>query len=442
MPQNIELEKTVLGKLLNLEKFEIQVKYISEMTESFFSTFQTIQVFKAIASCVDQNTLAYPHYLIERKLVDDDSLTDIMTYKFESNQKMKYKINELKLLAYRREVIESAHKFIDDMHKGEDIVAKSEKFLLETTNALSYGKKRKRKTSKDMIKSSYQNITTGKTYENLISYGVDFLDSRIYHERGQTHIIGAKPGVGKTAIGLTVVKNAVLKGRRCVFFVKESTKEEIFERMIAQEANVSYSDFKFNWSGLTPNIQQRIINMYKKFSEIWDRIHFFGCDDYKHTASEIDEILTSVTEEHGQIDIVVTDYVQNMNPPRWMRSSPRHEIISHNIEKLSSIHKEHKVAGIVLAQLNRDTNGKPHIDNLKGSSMLEQEAHIITFLHRDRNMEPVENKLPTEIYCEKQRLGSEFSGVTIGLKIPSIEFVEMSGYTKSDQPPKLQQPKI
>ena len=117
-------------------------------------------------------------------------------------------------------------------------------------------------------------------------------------------------------------------------------------------------------------------------------------------------------------------------------------MLSAGVEGLSAMHKRHKVAGVTLAQLNRDINGKPHITNLKGSGKLEEEGHIISFLHRDRNIEPIDGMLPTELYCEKHRLGSEFSNVMIGLKLPHIDFVEMSGYSKSDQPAKLQKPEL
>ena len=442
IPNNIELEKTVLGKILNLEKFEIQAKYVDDITEDFFFTQQNKNVFNAINSCVEQNTLAYPHYLIEKNLVDDDALVDIMTYKFESNQKMKYSINELKLIAYRRGAIYKAQEFINDMSRGEDVVAKSEKFLLETTNSLTYGKKRKRKTSKDMIKSSINGIKSGTNKDNLVEYGVDFIDSRIYHERGQMHIIGAKPGHGKTAFGITCVRNAILSGKRCVFFVKESSKEELFERMIAQQTGVGYNDFKFNWESLAVNLQRRIISAYKMFADVWDLIHFFGSDDYIHDLSQIDEIATGITEDHGRIDFIVVDYIQNMKAPRWMRNANKAEVIEYNTEGLNSLYKRLKVAGILLAQLNRDVNGKPHLANLKGASALEQEGHIVSFLHRKEGTEAVDGMVHTEFYNEKQRLGPQFSGVNLGLKVPAVDFVEMTGYTKSDAPKKLQRPTI
>ncbi|RLC69231.1 MAG: hypothetical protein DRH97_00025 [Chloroflexi bacterium] len=441
-PKNIELERTVLGKLLSIEKFEIQSKFIDDMDSSFFYLAENVEVFTAIKSCIEQNTLASPIHLIERSMVDDNSLTDILTYRFETNQKMSYKINDLKLLAYRREAIHKANEFICDMMRGEDVVNKSEKFLLETESALTYGKKRKRKTSKQMMKKSLEDVMTGACYKNLVSYGVPFLDARINHERGQTHIIGAQPGIGKTAIGLTIVRNGILANKRCVFFVKESTKEELFERMIAQNTKISYSQFKFNFQGLGKNEQNRIIQHYKIFNDAWSNVHFFGCDDYDHSLSQMDEILSGIIEEHGPVDLVVEDYVQNMPAPRWMKNPPKHEVISYNMEGLSAMHKRHKVAGVTLAQLNRDINGKPHITNLKGSGKLEEEGHIITFLHRERNTQPVEGKIPTEIYCEKHRLGAEFSDITIGLELPGVDFVEMPHYQKSDQPPNLNKPKI
>jgi replicative DNA helicase len=224
-----------------------------------------------------------------------------------------------------------------------------------------------------------------------------------------------------------------------VFFVKESSKEELFERIIAQESGISYNRFKFNYQGLNRNEQISIESNYKKFADYWRNIHFYGCDDYDHSLSQMDEILDDINQEHGQIDIVVEDYVQNMRAPRWMRNAPRHEVISYNMEGLSAMHKRHKVAGIVLAQLNREVNSRPTITNLKGSSMLEQEAHIITFLHRERNTKLNNGMLPTDIYCEKQRLGPEFAPIKIGLKIPNVEFIQ-GRFNEDDHPKDLEMP--
>jgi len=442
IPHNLELEKTVLGKLLNIEKFELQAKFVDDINESFFYDAKAQQVFTAINSCIEQNTLASPMHLITRNLVDDDALTDVLTYKFETNQKMSYKINDLKLLAYRRDAIDKAQQFISDMSRGDDVVAVSEKYLLETTNSLTYGKRRKRKNSKDMMKTSIMGIRTGSNKDNLVEYGVPFIDSRIKHERGQMHIIGAKPGVGKTAIGLTIVRNAILAGKRCVFFVKESSKEELFERMIAQETGVAYNDFKFEWEELASNLQSRVISAYELFTKVWDKVHFFGCDDYIHDLSSMDEITTDVIDQYGVVDFVVTDYIQNMKAPRWMRNANKHEIIEHNTEGLNSMYKRLKVAGILLAQLNRDINGKPHLANLKGASALEQEGHIISFLDRPQGTEEKDGHVYTEFYNEKQRLGAQFSGVHLGLKVPAVDFVEMPNYSKEYDVPKLKQPTI
>jgi replicative DNA helicase len=441
-PHNIELEKTVLGKLLNIEKFELQAKFVEDMNEEFFFDDCAKAVFNAINSCIEQNTLASPMHLISRSLVSDDALTDILTYKFETNQKMSYKINDLKLLAYRREAILSAQQFIDDMVRGDDVVVKSEKFLLETTNALTYGKRRKRKTSKDMIKNSLIGIREGTNKDRLVEYNVPFIDKRIQHERGQMHIIGAKPGHGKTAIGLTCVRNAILAGKRCIFFVKESSKEELFERMIAQETGVAYNEFKFNWDELNSNLQGRVIRAYEMFAKMWDNIHFFGCDDYIHDLSQIDEITADVTEQYGRIDFHVTDYIQNMKAPRWMKNAQKHDIIEYNTEGLNSLYKRHDVAGILLAQLNRDINGKPHLANLKGASALEQEGHIISFLYRKDGVEAENGMVLTEFYNEKQRLASQFSGVNLGLRVPAVDFVEMTGYTEKDRPKSLKKPTV
>lgn len=440
LPSNIELEKTVLGRLLDISEFSMQAKYSDMMTDEFFTTDQTKAVFNAIARCVEQHTLASVFVVKEKNLCNNDQITDIITYQFDSKQKTIYQINELKTLDYRRKIMLSANDFIGAIARGENVVSDSESFLLNANELLSYGAKRRRKTGEQVLKRSLEDLKKQADSSTLVKYNMPWMDKRYNHERGQTHILAATPGTGKTAMALTITSNAIEASKRCVVFVGESSTQEMWERLIAMRAGIGYADYKFNFYGLNSGQQARIASVYKYLMTKTDLCHFVGINDYNHTASSISAILGSIIDDYGQVDICITDYVQNMRPPKFLINAPTHEKITYNAERLDAIHKEYNVAGIVLAQLNRDINKRPTITNLKGSSMLEQIGHIITFLHRDRNTPVKDGLLPTEIYCEKQRLGPEYAPIKIGLAVPSVEFIE-GRFTESDRPEKIEKPK-
>ena len=59
----------------------------------------------------------------------------------------------------------------------------------------------------------------------------------------------------------------------------------------------------------------------------------------------------------------------------------------------------------VLSQLNRESRkGKPHMEHLKYASTIENEAHVITFLHREEGAQAVNGVMQTEWYSDKTRV--------------------------------------
>jgi replicative DNA helicase len=282
----------------------------------------------------------------------------------------------------------------------------------------------------NIISQFKSNFEKGDKANNVVKYNIPFLDDRYYHERGQTHLIGATPGTGKTAMGLTIFLSCLQQGKTCLFFVKESSAEELFTRLVSMLSNVEYKRIRQGEKKLTENENKRVNKAIEILEKHKSNFTIYGNNSYNHSVIGIKNKLDQEIKKKQQIDLIVIDYIQNMESPIAMGKKATHEVIGYNMEQCNKIFQKYNCAGIVLSQLNRELDGKPRLSNLKGSSVLEQEAHIITFLHRKSVLVIDGQYVEVEMYCEKQRLGELFENVQLALKVPEAMFIEKPKYSK------------
>jgi len=114
-----------------------------------------------------------------------------------------------------------------------------------------------------------------------------------------------------------------------------------------------------------------------------------------------------MVSQHG-VRILFVDYltlITSENP-----DLPRHEQIAEVSRSLKALARELEVPVIALSQVTRDTEGKrPLLSNIRESGSIEQDADVVMFLHRERNVErdttETLNVIETELIVAKQRNG-------------------------------------
>ena len=244
-------------------------------------------------------------------------------------------------------------------------------------------------------------------------------------KKGEMFVLAARPSIGKTTLGLNVIRNVALhpaKPRAVAFFSLEMTEQQIARRLLCTEAQVSESSF-WNHSFLDSDLDKlgRAAEKIEK-AKIWiDPTGGLSIAELRAKARRL-------VSQH-KVELIVIDYLQLMSADERIESRQQEVAkISGGIKKLA---KDLNVPVLVLAQLNREVdknsspNARPKLAHLRESGAIEQDADIVTFLHRNR--EDTKNAAPgtsveAEWIIEKNRNGR--TGVVKLLFYPArMEFV-------------------
>ena len=115
-----------------------------------------------------------------------------------------------------------------------------------------------------------------------------------------------------------------------------------------------------------------------------------------------------LAREHGQLGLVVIDYLQLMQVPESKET--RANEVSEISRSLKSLAKELNVPVVALSQLNRSleqrTDRRPKMSDLRESGSIEQDSDLIVFIYRDEVYnEDSPDKNTAEIIIAKQRNG-------------------------------------
>ena len=208
-------------------------------------------------------------------------------------------------------------------------------------------------------------------------------------------IIGARPSIGKSALGLQLIRNVSKVARTCMFSF-EMPEEELMTRAVSFETNVPMYNLehKLFSAAQIQKINDGVNRLWNTPMSIYDR----PVEDEKQLYSMIRvEAVTKGTK------VFLIDHLGLLRHSD--KSLKRYEAVHDITIHLHELAKELDVAIICLCQLKRDAEGKkPCLSDLRESGDIEQDADVIMFIHRERAMEN-ELEVPTQIIIEKNRGG-------------------------------------
>ncbi len=208
--------------------------------------------------------------------------------------------------------------------------------------------------------------------------------------QGGLYIMAARPGVGKSALGIAVA-DMLAKSHRCLYASLEMTEEEINARRIAafSEAPCSFGKLLF---GKTTEAEDMAV--IKACSALYERQLYVSASSHM-TVAEL-----GLQARNAKAEVVILDYLGLMScTDKRLSEYDRVTQISGDLKRLA---KQLKCVILALCQLNREsantgnTDSRPKLSQLRSSGAIEQDADGVMLLHRPEYGRPDLSRSPTE----------------------------------------------
>lgn len=420
MPYAAEIEKSVLATMINDTQCISKVFEIITDEKIFYSEanqkiFRVIKDFVAEHRPDELNLPIVLEKLRERNLIDEiggvSYLLDLSRM-VESSEKIEGMCKILIEKYMAREVIRHSLNIASKGYDGTvdifDLLNEAEAGLFAISE-LKFKKtylnlktlvQRTVNFIDKMKRSEVSGISTGYTLLNNLTGG--FQDSDLI-------IIAARPGVGKTAFGLSLAYNISKYSKIPVgFFSLEMKAEQIVIRLLSMESKIDVRKIR------TGRFNQEEELLLSRSIRILSALPIYIDDTPAISLHELRAKARRMISENG-VRIIFVDYLQLMQGPADAESRERE--ISYISRGLKALAKELDIPIVALAQLNRQVEirqtKRPMLSDLRESGAIEQDADIVCFLHRpdlykkpeEDTVQEVDSPKTIELIIAKQRNG-------------------------------------
>jgi replicative DNA helicase len=387
-PQNIEAEQSVLGAVLLENESIAPVIEILEPDDFYKDSHK--KIFLAMRDLYERN-----------EPIDLITLTDQMTKKDQLGDiggasYLSSIVNQIPTSAnirYHSKIVKEKSMLRNLIKTATEIVSMSYEEGIEVNELLDRAETKVFSLSEKMVRGSFQHVKdilkdtiekVDKLYnkKELITgvptgFGdVDVLTTGF--QEGDLVVVGARPGMGKTAFCLNIAAHVGIEIRVPVaIFSLEMSSELVVLRMICSEAEVDSKSVRSGYH--SKEDYRKLVNAAGRLAEAPIFI-----DDSFNTVLEMRAKARRLKAEHG-LGLIVVDYLQLMRGEG--SHTAREQVISDISRSFKALAKDLKVPVIVISQLNRSCelrgdNKRPIIADLRESGAIEQDADTILFLYR------------------------------------------------------------
>ena len=390
MPHNLEAEQGLLGAMMLEPKAVEAVSEILQPGHFYAPAHQRIAT--AIFNLTDRGLPATPGALYNQFEQDSDLnevggpgyLADLCS-SVVSIVNAKHYAEIIIENAIRREIITTcnqsaanAQRFDTDLDAraiSEDLEEKL--YRLSERGEVSKGPR----GMADGVHSALDMIGRAQRGDMVgITTGIKALDTHMNGlQRSDLILVGGRPSMGKTALGLTLAYNAAQAGHSVLFFSLEMSVEQLMLRLIARVSEIPMQ-VQMRPGAMKNDYFEKVNHGIR---ELRDKKLFV--DD--RSALSVAAMRTTARRhkrQHG-LDMIVIDYLGLMTPPSLYTDKVNQ--LAEITKGLKSLAKDLDVPIILLHQLSRAAEGRenkrPQLADLRDSGAIEQDADIVIFPYRE-----------------------------------------------------------
>ena len=248
--------------------------------------------------------------------------------------------------------------------------------------------------------------------DNGIPTGYDTLDMAMTGglTPGMLFILAARPSIGKTALALNMAANIALRGdgqTAVGIFSLEMSAQQLVMRLITAHTRINVSRWAYS---ATPSPAD-VVTVRDACATIGNSkivIDDTGGIDILELRAKARRMV-----EKDHVKVIFVDYLQLITINTGNRNTSRENEVARVSGALKALAKELQIPIVVLSQLNRQAeqgDAKPKLSNLRESGAIEQDADVVTLLHRKREeqfgqQDDAQNGFEAELIIAKNRNG-------------------------------------
>lgn len=223
-------------------------------------------------------------------------------------------------------------------------------------------------------------------------------------QRGALIIIGGRPSMGKTSLGLLAGLRAAQQGYKVGVLSMEMTARQLGLRLLSMDTS---GGIRLNLSGLRRGYRLNG-NDWRQVVQTSERLSVlsFSVDDSSSVSLQTLRAKARQLQMSDGLDVLIVDYLQLMEADNRNRREGL-EDISRGLKILA---KELDIAVVALSQLSRSVeqrdDKRPVLADLRETGAIEQDADVVIMIYRDDFYNP-QSETPgvAELLARKNRDG-------------------------------------
>ncbi len=190
-------------------------------------------------------------------------------------------------------------------------------------------------------------------------------------------LVGAYPGVGKTAFLATLARRFSDAGKKVFYLVLEDDARAIVERLIAAGAKVSLSSLKnFGAIGLIKQtaLQDSAALLH---SQLGDKLLFASSGLEQPTQESVHDVCERAVTQFGA-DVVLVDHLGEIRAPDAERHDLAIDSLAGGLRRIADTYRVPVVSAVHLRRREgADVDTKPRLTDIAFSSGLERKARLV-----------------------------------------------------------------
>jgi len=389
-PQAVDLEEAVIGAMLIDKKGVDEVidilqpeAFYKEANQHVFTAIHTLFETSEPIDLLTVSACLRIMGLLEK--VGGDFYLVQLSKKVSTSAHIEFHARIILQKFIQRSLIKISNEIIEDAFKDSidvfDLLDVAESKLYDVTQG---NIKKSSETAQNLVIQAKKRIEEIAKRDGLsgVATGFEKLDALTSGwQPSDLIIIAARPGMGKTALTLSMARNiAVTKQTPVAFFSLEMSSVQLITRLISAETGLSSEKLR---TGKLASHEWEQLNV--KVGDL-ERAPLFIDDTPSLSIFDLRAKARRLSSQHG-IKLIVVDYLQLMTAGTSNKSGNREQEISTISRNLKALAKELDIPVIALSQLSRavETRGgtkRPLLSDLRESGAIEQDADIVSFIYR------------------------------------------------------------